>query len=92
MQDLFEKYGKSITLTLNSEKIDNEFVKTISKAASSCKGNVPINMVIKDYEMDMSVTLNSSKHKVNIRNIVPQIEELERKGIIEQFEINVNPL
>lgn len=92
MQDLFEKYGKSITIVVNSEKIDKEFVKTISKAASNCKGNVPIRMIIRDDELDMSVTLNASKHKVDMRSFIPTIEELQKKGIIEDFIPEVNPL
>lgn len=92
MQDLFAKYGKSITLVLNSRKIDKDFVKNISKAASSCKGNVPVRMIIKDEELNMSVTLNASKHKVDMRSFIPQIEDLQRKGVIEEFNTEVNPL
>ena len=90
LMNLFQNHGKSITIKIDTNKLNQDFITRIVNLTKECKGNKPIIFECIDYNKKMSVHLNSTKHKVDIHLMAKQLSSLVNEGVIDNFKIDCN--
>ena len=92
LEDLFRKYATEVKLFVNSGKINDDFVKTISSLAKKNKGNASVSFDIYDEREEFSTTLQARKLKVSPHDFLNDIGPLVRNGDVSKFNVAVGYL
>ncbi len=87
LDELLDKYCKSIKLALPIESLKPEFVERIIKAAKKSKGETALSFFVIDPKDDVEITLKARKHKVSINKFLEEIKDLIDSNIIFSYEI-----
>ncbi|MBQ9311593.1 MAG: DNA polymerase III subunit alpha [Bacteroidales bacterium] len=85
MENLFKKHGKAIEIRVDSNKVNEEFIKTISDLAKKDKGSSNVKFKVYSYTKNMFVTLAGSSHKVDIHKFISDLKPLYNNNTIEEF-------
>jgi hypothetical protein len=89
LAESMEKYCKSISLTVELEKLDSEFIKELSKIIRSNPGDCEMNFKVKDAGEGLLLGMRPRKFRINPSGFVHAISGLEALEFkLNGFQIN----
>lgn len=87
LDEVLDKYAKSIKLVMSVENLNNVFVEKVVKAAKKSKGNSTVNFFVIDSENDIEVTLKARKHLVSIPKFLEEIKDFIDNKTIYSYQV-----
>lgn len=89
LAESMEKYCKSISLTVELEKLDSEFIKELAKIVRSNPGECEMNLKVKDAGEGLLLAMRPRKFRINPSGFVHAISGLETVEFkLNGFQIN----
>lgn len=92
LEDMFNKYAKSLRLKLLSDNISESFIKSITLSAKKNSGTSFIEFSIHDTQNNVDTTLIARKYKVAIAPFLQDIKPMLNAGTINKFSVEVTGL
>jgi DNA polymerase-3 subunit alpha len=78
LADIGNTLTKAVTLNVNLNDVNENFVNKLFKMVKAHPGNIPVRMAIKDSDLKWNVEASSKKLKINLsKNFVDEMEKEE---------------
>ena len=78
---VLDKFSSSLGFSISLNDIDEAFCKAIEKLAKKHKGAVPLQALVIDPSQKLTLTMGAPDLRVNVRDIIPELERL--KGVYD---------
>jgi DNA polymerase-3 subunit alpha len=73
LTDVREKYIKNISIEVDLERLDDQFISLIYDKIKGNDGNASLNFIVTNRKEQMAISMRSSKYKVSLTNEMLQI-------------------
>ena len=87
LEEMFKNYATGIKITVDSRKLSEDFVKTITSSAKKNKGTCNVTFIVFDPQNNVSVTLEGKKYGVDVSSFITDIRPMVKKGDIYDYTI-----
>jgi DNA polymerase-3 subunit alpha len=75
LQEVFEKFAKSITVSLSLQDVTKENIDSLHSLAKKHKGKNPLRIQVKDEEENLCIELPSKKLRVEAKSFAQELSE-----------------